>query len=430
MSPAVTSASHLCYLLIGSYLIVAAGAQQPAAPAARSPAAASSPAAAVAAPESTKPLNFRANRANLNTEETVIQTETTTNKTAGLVDELVDRRNALENEIRTSRSRLETSRRRAEVLQSLGKNEEADRLQAEVRDLEVRIRNAREQLAQTEEELGKIHQTTVETTIENGEEVILPGNNLELWVNEDPSFNGRYQVRRGGYVILPQVGRVLVAGKTVGQAEAAVRKALLATQLRRATVMIERFEGITDEPGPLIYLSGEFNNPRPYRIPAGTAPTLVSVVLSSGGVNERADLSRVKVMRMAANRSVVEEVNVKKILEGTGGGLGNDVTLTEGDVIVIPSGSLNLVYVTGRVKKPGSYRIGENEKLTVYGAILQSGGFDHFANTGSVHVLRAMPDGTKAKLPVSIKDVQKGRRPDVILQPNDIVVVPEKWFSW
>ena len=37
---------------------------------------------------------------------------------------------------------------------------------------------------------------------------------------------------------------------------------------------------------------------------------------------------------MAANRSIVEEVNVKRILEGASGGLGNDVTLTEGDVVV------------------------------------------------------------------------------------------------
>ena len=56
--------------------------------------------------------------------------------------------------------------------------------------------------------------------------------------------------------------------------------------------------------------------------------------------------------------------------------------------------------------------------------------FDHFADKGGVHILRSMPDGTKAKLPCSVKDVEKGRRPDIVLQANDIVVVPEKWFSW
>jgi protein involved in polysaccharide export with SLBB domain len=137
-------------------------------------------------------------------------------------------------------------------------------------------------------------------------------------------------------------------------------------------------------------------------------------------------------MRVAANKPVADEVNVKRILDGQigAGGLGADITLTEGDVIVLPSGSLNLVYVTGRIKRPGSYRITEGEKLTVYGAVLQSGGFDHFASLSNTHILRAMPDGTKAKIPINIKEVQRGRKPDIILQPNDIIVVPEKWFSW
>lgn len=420
---------RICYAFVSAAAISVLHAQDPATPPATPPAVPPAAPAAAPAADAAKPVPFRAADAGLATDQASAPAAAAPAAAASSVEDLLDRRDTLENELRSNRSRLETSRRRAEVLQSLGKTEDADRLKSDVQDIEARIRNAREQLTQVEEEINRTQQSG-DPALTSGEEVILPGNNLELWVNEDTSFNGRYQVRRAGYVILPQVGRVQVAGKTIGQAEAAVRKALQATQLRRATVMIERFEGVTDEPGPMIYLSGEFNSPRPYRIPAGTAPTLVSVILSSGGVSERADLTRVKVMRMAANRSVVEEVNVKKILEGASGGLGNDVTLTEGDVVVVPSGSLNLVYVTGRVKKPGSYRVGENEKLTVYGAVLQSGGFDHFADLGDVHVLRAMPDGTKAKLPVSIKEVQKGRRPDVILQPNDIVVVPEKWFSW
>lgn len=348
-------------------------------------------------------------------------------------EDLQDRRDSLEGDIRYSKAKLEAARKRMDVMQAVGKAEDADRLNGEIKDWEARIKNAREQLAQVDEEISRSGAAADSGPLQGGEEIILPGNNVELFVNEDTSFNGRYQVRRAGYIILPQVGRVLVAGKTISQAETAIRKALQATQLRKATVMLERFEGISDAPGPLIYLSGEFTNPRPYRIPAGTAPTLVSVMLSAGGWTDRADLTRVKVMRMAANRSVTETVNVKKILAGgdaAGGDLGSDLTLTEGDVVVIPSGSVNLIYVTGRVKKSGSYRVGEGEKLTAYGAILQSGGFDNFADKKKVHVLRSMPDGTKARLPMNIIDIEKGKRPDIVLQPNDIVVVPEKWFSW
>lgn len=394
------------------------------------------PAIKTAAVEAGKSINFRPPSATLNTNESSIQSEgAELAKKANATEELMDRRDSLEGEIKFGKAKIEAARKRSQVLQSLGKTEESERLNIESKDWQARINNSREQLAQVEEELAKTQKAGGSERVadaQSGEEVILPGNNLEIWVNEDTTFNGRYQVRRGGYIILPQVGRVIVAGKTITQAEGAVRKALQATQLRQASVMIERFEGVTDEPGPLIYLSGAFKNPRPFRVPSGTSPTLISVLLSSGGWSENADLSRVKVMRMAANRSVVEEVNVKKILEGnpSSGALGNDLTLTEGDVIVISSGTMNLIYVTGRVKKAGSYRVNDGEKLTAYGAILQSGGFDHFASKNEVHILRSMPDGTKAKLPCSVKDVEKGRRPDIVLQPNDIVVVPEKWFSW
>ena len=390
------------------------------------------PVAAPPTAEAPKPANFRAPIAGLNNgDAAAVPSEAVAGiPTGSSHQDLLDRRDSLEGDIRYAKAKLDAARKRIEILQAVGKQEEAERLNGEIKDWEARIKNSRDQLAQVEEELGK-SSGGENSAVQSGEEVILPGNNLEIFVNEDTSFNGRYEVRRGGYVILPQIGRVLVAGKTMGQAEQAVKKALLATQLRRATVMIERFEGPDTSPGPLIYLSGEFTHPRPFRIPGGTAPTLVSVLLSSGGYTERADLTRVKVMRVAGNNPLTETVNVKKILAGeVGSDLGSDLHLSEGDVIVIPSGSVNLIYVTGRVKKAGSYRVGDGEKLTAYGSILQSGGFDHFADKKHVHILRAMPDGTKAKLPMNIVDIEKGKRPDVVLQPNDIVVVPEKFWAW
>jgi polysaccharide export outer membrane protein len=344
------------------------------------------------------------------------------------VDSLLEKRATLQAEQQGLRTKLESAKKRLDVQKALNNTEEADRVANEVRELEAKTTGIASSLEEMERQLSTVHGTPSASPMMGGEEMILPGENIELWVNEDPSLNSKLQVRRGGYILLPNVGRVIVAGKTIAQAEQAVSRALRASLLKSATVTIERFQGADIEAGATIFLSGEFKNPRPYRIPAGTAPTLVSVILGSGGYTERADLSRVRVMRMAQNRSVTQEVDVRAILEGTG--LGNDLVLTEGDVVTIPSGALNLVYVTGRVQKAGSYQVEEGEKLTAYGAILQSGGFDTFADEGGVHVLRSLPDGTRAKLPVSIKQVKQGRRPDVVLKPNDIVVVPEKWFSW
>jgi protein involved in polysaccharide export with SLBB domain len=175
-------------------------------------------------------------------------------------------------------------------------------------------------------------------------------------------------------------------------------------------------------------LAGEFKHPRPYKIPAGTAPTLVSVYLGSGGGTDRADLTTVKVMRVAALKGVVEEVNLQKILDG--GGLTSDVRLNDGDVVTIPSTSANVVYVTGNVKKQGSFQLRSGENLSAYACILQSGGFARFANLKKTHILRALPDGTKTKIPLNVIAIQKGEQPDVPLAGNDIIVVPEKFFSF
>ncbi len=380
-----------------------------------------------------KAVNFRVPSGDVKPTDSALEPGGTPIAGSSDLDSLIDRRESLQGEISTIQKAMEADRKRAQVLQALGQAEEADRLIVRVRDGEARLRNARSQSGQIEDEIDRLQRNTSDSGPRTvGQEIILPGENVEVFVNEDRAFNGRYVVRRGGYIMIPNLGRVFIGGKTESQAEEMISRDLRQSQLKRATVTVERFQGVTDESGMVIYLAGEFKNPRPFRIQPGTAPTLISVLLSSGGWTDRADLTRVKIMRVARSKPVADEVDVKRILNGNvgGAGLGADITLTEGDVIVLPSGSLNLVYVTGRVKRPGSYRITEGEKLTVYGAVLQSGGFDHFANLSKTHILRAMPDGTKAKIPVDLKEVEKGRKPDVILQQNDIVVVPEKWFSW
>jgi protein involved in polysaccharide export with SLBB domain len=374
-------------------------------------------------------VNFRKPAVELNDSGAVIEQQDAQRKAQFETEDLQEKKQTLETEVRYAKAKLEASQKKMSVQSAAGNVDQVDRLNNEIKDWEARIKASKQQLAQIEADLAKTTAAGAALTGEN--DVLLPGENIELYVNEDASFNGKYEIRRGGYIILAQVGRIPIAGKTIEQAEAAVRRALEDSQLHHASVMLERISGSDVATGPLIYLSGEFKNPRPYRIPSGTAPTLVGVILSSGGVNEKADLSRVRVMRMAGGRGVVEIINVQKILDGTStGGLTSDIVVGEGDVITVPAGPANLIYVTGNVKRQGSFRLVPGERLTAYGAILQAGGFARFADMKKVHVLRTMPDGTKRKIPDNVIEVQKGQRQDVILQTNDIVVVPEKWFSF
>lgn len=343
----------------------------------------------------------------------------------GDYEDLAEKQQTLQGEVRYAKAKLDAAQKQLALQTAAGDLEKAERIDQEVKDWQARYFTSKAQLDQVENELNE---STKGLQSGPGDEIVVPGENLEVFVNEDPSFNGIYPVRRGGYIIMPQVGRIAVAGKSLSAAEAAVKRALQSSQLQNASVMIERKQGADLENGPLIYLSGEFSQARPWRIPAGVTPTLVNVILSSGGVTDKADLTRVRVMRIAANKGVVEEVNVAKILDG--GGLTSDLTLGEGDVITIPAGPSNLVYVTGNVVRQGSFPLKPGEKISAYGAILRNGGFARFADQRKVHVLRALPDGTKAKLPVDIAAIKKGQRPDVQLQSNDILVVPEKFWSF
>ena len=348
-------------------------------------------------------------------------------KSANEVEDLTEKKQTLEGEARYAKAKLDAVQKQLGLQTAAGNLEAADRLNQEMKDWQARLDSTRAQLGQVEKELDEATQGQ-QSAMAASNEIVVPGETLEVFVNEDPSFNGRYQVRRGGYIIMPQVGRIAVAGKTIPGAEAAVKRALQSAQLHRASVLIERVQGADIENGPLIYLTGEFKSPREWRIPKNITPTVFNVIASCGGTTDKADLTRVRVSRIAANKGVVEEVNIQKMLDG--GGLTSDLTLDEGDVITIPAGATSLVYLTGNVTRQGSFPLKVGEKLSAYGAILQSGGFARFADQSGVYVLRAVPDGSKDKLPVNIKDIKRGRRADVQLESGDILVVPEKFLSW
>lgn len=263
------------------------------------------------------------------------------------------------------------------------------------------------------------------------------GDELELTVAEDPSLAGVYPVSRSG-VGLPNAGRVNVVGMTDVQAEDAIKKQLEATLLRTATVTVvrkaQRFEPqrregeLQPQQFDVIYLAGEFITPGPLRIPPNVVPTLLQTIIRSGGITPSGDLTRVKLLRvLEGGQGHVEEINVAAVLSGEV--RPSDFKLFDGDIIVIPPFA-PVVYVTGNVEAPGTLRLFQDETLTAYAAILRAGGFARFAKIRGVYVVRDLGNGEKAHIPVNIRDVQKGKAPDVILQGKDIVVVPERFFSF
>jgi len=284
--------------------------------------------------------------------------------------------------------------------------------------------------AQLQEVNGKIRGAIVALQQSMGggaqSNLIVPGDNLDVMVAEDPTLSRVYEVRSGGSVFIPQVGKVQVAGKDLAGAEQAIKDALGQNYIKDAHVAVERNDRGGGN-GRLLYLVGQFSRSGPWPIPAGFTPTVVTTILRSGGVTKTADLTRVRLLRLVGGQGVVEEVNVQAILDGVS--LPSDLPLNSGDIIVIPAYA-NVVYVTGSVKKPGTMPILPDDELTAYTAVLRSGGFVRFANRSKIFVLRDRGNGEKQRIDVNIKRVNKATANDVILEPKDIIVVPERFFSF
>jgi len=93
-----------------------------------------------------------------------------------------------------------------------------------------------------------------------------------------------------------------------------------------------------------------------------------------------------------------------------------------GDIITIPEAEQ--VYVVGNVYSPKSLPL--KEPITVSRAIAMAGGPLRDSKTDRIHIVRQVPgSGGKSELYVNLKLIARKQAEDVMLQPNDIVEVPE-----
>lgn len=83
------------------------------------------------------------------------------------------------------------------------------------------------------------------------------------------------------------------------------------------------------------------------------------------------------------------------------------------------------VFVLGQVAKPGTFTY--VDKMTIVQAVTLAGGLRPLA-AGNRLVLTRVVDGDEKKFVVPFADVGIGDEANVMLQPGDIVFVPETWL--
>ena len=172
-------------------------------------------------------------------------------------------------------------------------------------------------------------------------DVLNVGDTLEIFVMEDPAFNGTYKVREKGDLIFPKLGRVVVAGLTVDQAQQKIQAELQGSQLQSATVILDRVNhtvGISsfeETPKILVFVTGKVNRPGQHMIAVTSGDTVYAyeAVLIAGGTSPFADEKHAYILRRGAHGSREKiQLDLRSIRQGQT----SDKPLAEGDMICVP----------------------------------------------------------------------------------------------
>jgi protein involved in polysaccharide export with SLBB domain len=198
--------------------------------------------------------------------------------------------------------------------------------------------------------------------------VVGPGDGLTINLWGGVSQRLTRTVDREGRIALPEVGPLLVSGRSLGEVQATVQQ-VLRTQYRdtSADISLSRLRTVR------VYVVGDVAEPGAYDISSLSTP--LNALLEAGGVTSRGSLRRLKHYR---GKQLIEEVDAYDLLLR---GVRTDIShLENGDSLVVPPAG-SLVAVSGMVRRPAIYELnGEaslQDVLELAGGILPAAALKH-----------------------------------------------------
>jgi polysaccharide biosynthesis/export protein len=235
---------------------------------------------------------------------------------------------------------------------------------------------------------------------------------LGISVLDQKELDQTVSVRPDGKISLQLIGEVQAGGLTV--AELAERLASLYSKTVRGAEVTVSVREIRSRP---VFFLGGVARPGPMQLTQSL--TLLQALSTVGGPLPTADLESAFVLR---NDTRIP-VNIARMLQK--GDTAQNLRLQPGDTVVIPSA--DVVYVQGEVRIPGQVKYAKD--LTIVTAIAAAGGFTQLAAPKRVTLMRS--DGTKREaLRINVSEIMDNpaEAKDVVLRPNDIVIVPQRLF--
>jgi len=262
-----------------------------------------------------------------------------------------------------------------------------------------------------------IEQTERQIVPTDKDYLIGPDDILKIQVWDNPDLDRVVHVSREGNFSFPLIGSVKADGLSVVQLEKELRTRLADGYLvnPNVTITIEEYKS------KKVFVIGQVQKPGTF--PLSGTTDLLDIISQAGGPTDEAAKEAIIVRPknnlqldhptspQEAEKVEIITINIKKLLKGEAT---LNIALQKGDTIYIPK--INYFYVFGEVVKPGRYPL--EDETTVHKGITIAGGFTEKASKWRMKILRVQ-DGKKLEIKAKM---------DQLLEPEDIISVPESFF--
>jgi len=271
-----------------------------------------------------------------------------------------------------------------------------------------------------------------------GDYILEPTDVIDVHVEDAPELSKKFTIGSDGTISMEYLKRISVGGKTCQQLERTIADGLRGRYLRDPHVTVT----VLQTNSRSYYIQGAVHMPGIYVI-AGH-PTLMKLITIAGGLADnhgstafiireaRRDQKNGPAGADQSNRDPshasdsasddrprydLMKTNINGLFRGD---FSQDLAIQPGDIINIPQ--TDLFFVAGEVRRPGSFPL--KDGTTLQQAISMAEGTTFKAATGDAVIFRDDPRGKRSEIRVDVGAVMRGKREDIPILANDIIVVP------
>lgn len=267
-----------------------------------------------------------------------------------------------------------------------------------------------------------------------------PNDVIDVQVENAPELSKTFRVTAAGTFLMPYVGRVTAAKKTTEELALLITSGLKGDYLKdpKVTVSVREYNSRS------FFIQGSVRSPGVYQIEG--RPSMLELLTLAGGLADTHGANAFIIRRIKTTMPVdpgaegavepkpavattggpessdalpkyeLKSVNINGLLRGR---FEQDTMLEPGDIINIPSS--DVFFVAGEVNAPGSFPL--KEGTTLRQAISLAQGTNYKAALDHGIIFRENADGKRVELRVNIGAIMSGKKEDMTIAANDIIMV-------